>query len=68
MSSEPKRDLGKSQTPLDEVPEICEAFGYDAFVIQHGKKIPALPTIAALGGNTNWGTEIESRYVLFVPR
>jgi FkbM family methyltransferase len=47
---------------------ICENFSYDAFIIQHGKKIPALPAIAGLGGNTSWGTEIESRNVLFVPR
>jgi FkbM family methyltransferase len=47
---------------------ICESFGYDAWIVQHGAKIPALPAIAALGGNTSWGTEIESRNVLFVPR
>ena len=47
---------------------ICTAFGYDAFIVQHGEKIPALPAIAALGKNTSWGTEIESRNVLFVSR
>lgn len=47
---------------------ICASFGYDAFIVQHGEKIPALPAIAALGKNTSWGTEIESRNVLFVPR
>jgi FkbM family methyltransferase len=46
---------------------ICEGFGYDAFIVQHSE-IPALPTIAALGKNTSWGTEIESRNVLFVPQ
>jgi FkbM family methyltransferase len=47
---------------------ICEDFGYDAVIFQHGEKIPALPAIAALGKNTSWGTGIESRNVLFLPR
>ena len=48
--------------------EICTDFGYDAFIVQRGEKIAALPTIAALGKNTSWGTEIESRNVLFVAK
>jgi len=48
--------------------EICESFGYNAVIVQHGEKIPALPAIKALGKNTSWGTEIESRNVLFLPR
>jgi FkbM family methyltransferase len=48
--------------------EICASFGYDAVIVQHGKKIAALPAIAALGKNTSWGTAIESRNVLFVPK
>jgi FkbM family methyltransferase len=48
--------------------EICASFGYDAVLVQHGEKIAALPAIAALGKNTSWGTDIESRNVLFVPR
>jgi FkbM family methyltransferase len=47
---------------------ICESFGYDAFIIQHGERLAALPTIAALGKNTSWGTDIETRNVLFLPR
>jgi FkbM family methyltransferase len=47
---------------------ICAAFGYDACIVQRGEKIPALPAIAALGTNTSWGSEIESRNVLFLPR
>jgi len=27
-----------------------------------------LPAIAALGKNTSWGTDIETRNVLFLPR
>jgi FkbM family methyltransferase len=47
---------------------ICGDFGYDAVIVQNGEKIPALPTIAALGKNTSWGTAIETRNVLFLPR
>jgi FkbM family methyltransferase len=47
---------------------ICQDFGYEAVIVQHGEKIPALPAIAALGKNTSWGTDIESRNVLFLPR
>ncbi|HLL26828.1 MAG TPA: FkbM family methyltransferase [Xanthobacteraceae bacterium] len=47
---------------------ICEDFGYDAFIVQHGEKIAALPVIAALGKNTSWGTPIETRNVFFLPR
>jgi FkbM family methyltransferase len=48
--------------------EICKSFGYDAFIVQKGEKIAALPAIAALGKNTSWGTEIESRNVLFLAK
>jgi FkbM family methyltransferase len=48
--------------------EICESFGYNAVIVQKGEQLPALPTIAALGKNTTWGTEIESRNVLFLPK
>jgi FkbM family methyltransferase len=47
---------------------ICQSFGYDAVIVQHGERIAALPAIAALGKNTSWGSEIESRNVLFLPR
>ena len=47
---------------------ICQDFEYDAVIVQHGEKIPALPAIKALGKNTSWGTDIESRNVLFLPR
>jgi FkbM family methyltransferase len=50
------------------VQAICESFSYDAVILQRGEKIAALPAIAALGKNTSWGTEIESRNVLFFPR
>ena len=38
------------------------------FTVQRGEKIAALPAITALGKNTSWGTDIESRNVLFLPR
>jgi FkbM family methyltransferase len=47
---------------------ICEDFSYEAVIFQHGERISALPAIAALGKNTSWGTGIESRNVLFLPR
>lgn len=48
--------------------DICDAFGYDAFVVQRGERLPGLPTIASLGKNSSWGTEIQTRNVLFLPR
>jgi len=59
---------GTHEDPGAYTAAICEAFGYDAVIVQRGEKLPALPTIAALGKNTSWGTEIESRNVLFLPR
>jgi FkbM family methyltransferase len=59
---------GTHQDPGALTAEICASFRYDAFLVQHGEKIAALPAIAALGKNTSWGTDIESRNVLFVPR
>jgi FkbM family methyltransferase len=47
---------------------ICDDFGYEAVIVQHGEKTAALPAIAALGKNTSWGTDIESRNVLFLAR
>jgi FkbM family methyltransferase len=59
---------GTHQDPGAYAAAICERFGYDAFIVQRGRKIDALPAIAALGKNTSWGTDIESRNVLFLPR
>lgn len=59
---------GTHQDPGSYTAAICENFGYDAFIVQHGEKISALPAIAALGKNTTWGTDIETRNVLFLPR
>jgi FkbM family methyltransferase len=59
---------GTHEDPAGLTAEICESFGYEASIVQHGEKIAALPAIAALGKNTSWGTDIESRNVLFLPR
>jgi hypothetical protein len=59
---------GTYEDPRAHTAAICESFGYDAFIVQRGERIPALSTIAALGKNTSWGTDIESRNVLFLPR
>src|SRR5262245_9712497 len=56
---------GTHVNPAAEVAAICESFGYEAFIVQRGEKIAALPAISALGKNTSWGSEIESRNVLF---
>ncbi len=59
---------GTHQDPGAYTAAICEAFGYDAFVVQKGEKLPALEVIRRLGKNTSWGTDIETRNVLFLPR
>jgi FkbM family methyltransferase len=59
---------GTHADPVASTAAICECFGYDALIVQRGETIAALPAIAALGKNTSWGTDIESRNVLFVPR
>ncbi len=59
---------GKHDNPAAETAAICESFGYEAFIVQRGEKIAALPAISALGKNTSWGTDIESRNVVFLPR
>jgi FkbM family methyltransferase len=59
---------GTHQDPAAYTAAICESFGYDAFIVQLGEKIAALPAISALGKNTSWGSDIESRNVLFQPR
>jgi hypothetical protein len=59
---------GTHENPAADVAAICESFCYEAFIVQRGEKIAALPAISALGKNTSWGSEIESRNVLFLPR
>jgi hypothetical protein len=37
---------GTHDNPAIVTTAICESFGYDAFIVQRGEKIAALPTIA----------------------
>src|SRR5262249_103343 len=39
---------GTHENPAAETAAICESFGYEAFIVQRGKKIAALPAISAL--------------------
>jgi FkbM family methyltransferase len=59
---------GTHQDPGAYAAAICADFNYDAVIVQHGERLDALKTIARLGKNTSWGTDIESRNVLFLPR
>jgi FkbM family methyltransferase len=40
---------GTHENPAADVAAICESFGYEAFIVQHGERIAALPAIFALG-------------------
>ena len=44
---------GTHDNPAAETAAICEIFGYEAFIVQRGEKIAALPAITALGKNTS---------------
>ena len=57
---------GTYEDPLAVTREVCEKYGYSAFVVDKGKRIDALTTIAALNSNTTWGTPIATRNVLFL--
>jgi FkbM family methyltransferase len=57
---------GTYQDPLAVTREVCEKYGYSAFVVDQGKRFDAMTTIAALNSNTTWGTPIATRNVLFL--
>jgi FkbM family methyltransferase len=59
---------GTHHDPGGYAAAICESFDYRAVIFQRGEIIEALPAIAALGKNTSWGSSIETRNVLFLPR
>jgi FkbM family methyltransferase len=59
---------GTHENPHDLTAAICTDFGYDAFVLKGREKLPALPTIAALGQNSTYNTHLITRNVLFLPR
>ena len=47
---------GTYKDPLAVTREVCETYGYSAFVVDKGKRLDAVTTIAALKSNTTWGT------------
>jgi FkbM family methyltransferase len=57
---------GTYKDPLAVTREVCETYGYSAFVVDKGKRLDAMTTIAALKSNTTWGTDIATRNVLFL--
>ena len=59
---------GTHPNPHDLTAAICNDFGYEAFVLKGREKLPALPTIAALGQNSTYNTHLITRNVLFMPR
>ena len=57
---------GTYKDPLAVTREVCEKYGYSAFVVDKGKRLDAMTTIAALNSNTTWGSGIATRNVLFL--
>lgn len=57
---------GTYKDPLAITREVCEKYGYTAFVVDKGKRVDALTTIVGLNSNTTWGTPIATRNVLFL--
>jgi FkbM family methyltransferase len=59
---------GTHSDPSAATKGICADFGYEAVLVTRNGRVPAMPAIAALGKNTTWGTDIETRNVLFLPQ
>jgi len=59
---------GTHSAPLAITREVCDSYGYDAFVVHGSERLDALQTIGALGTNSTWGSGIATRNVLFTPR
>jgi FkbM family methyltransferase len=59
---------GTHSAPLAITREVCDSYGYDAFVVHGSERLDALETIGALGTNSTWGSAIATRNVLFTPR
>jgi FkbM family methyltransferase len=57
---------GTYKDPLAVTREVCEKYGYSAFVVDKGKRLDAMTTIAGLNSNTTWGSGIATRNVLFL--
>jgi hypothetical protein len=61
-TSEPEFAILAELMPHGGTAEISESFDYDAVLVQRGR------SIAALGKNMSWGTDMETHNVLFLPR
>jgi len=59
---------GTYSDPLAITRQVCEGYGYEAFVVHEGRLLDAATTIRSLNSNTTWGTEIATRNVVFKPR
>lgn len=57
---------GCYQDPLAATREVCKKYGYSAFIVDKGKRLDAITTIAGLKSKTTWGTPIATRNVLFL--
>ncbi len=57
---------GTYKDPLAVTRQVCEKYGYSAFIVDKGKRLDAMTTIAGLKSNTTWGTDIATRNVLFL--
>jgi FkbM family methyltransferase len=57
---------GTYKDPLAVTREVCATYGYSAFVVDRGRRLDAMMTIAALNSNTTWGSRIATRNVLFL--
>lgn len=56
---------GTYQDPAETTRQVCERYGYQAYVIDRGQRLDALATIKSLDANTTWGSPIATRNVLF---
>jgi FkbM family methyltransferase len=58
---------GTFSDPLAIMRQVCETYGYQAFVMHAGRRLDAAATIRSLNSNTTWGSAIATRNVLFTP-
>jgi FkbM family methyltransferase len=58
---------GTYADPLKVTRQVCDTYGYQAFVVHAGQRLDAQATIRSLNANTTWGSPIATRNVLFTP-
>jgi FkbM family methyltransferase len=59
---------GTYENPIEVTKEVCETFGYHAYVTHNGELLDAVEAIEGLNSNTTWGSHITTRNVLFISR